>query len=310
MLPRLALPILVAALGLPPLLPAAAGAQRGDPSGYRTRIDTTVAFARDGVVQLDHLSGDVVVTAWDRPEARLRAWAEHADIDARIAPGRIVVSLNRVNGRNRVGDSRFELTVPVGTRVKAASVSGDVQVTGVRGEVEASSTSGAVTVRDVGALATAASVSGDVTVADVTGDVTATSVGGDVLVRDVTGDVRASTVSGAVSLRGVRARSVSATTTSGGVTFEGPLDRAGRYEFTSHSGTVTLLLPSSVGADLSIETFSGVLDTDFPVTMDAASRRGARPRSFELTLGSGGARVVAQSFSGDVLLKRAGPREP
>ena len=122
---------------------------------------------------------------------------------------------------------------------------------------------------------------------------------------------RANTVTGAITLRDVRGRSVVAGTTSGGVTFQGPLDRDGRYEFTSHAGTVSLLLAPDVGADLSIESYSGTLETDFPVSMEPASRRGARPRSFDVTLGDGGARVVAQSFSGTVLLRRAGSgREP
>lgn len=314
MLPRLALPF-AAALLAAPLWPAGAGAQERpsrDQRDYRTWIDTTVAFDRDGTVQLDHLTGEIVVTTWDRPQVRLLAYAEHAEIDARISRGRIIVGLEPdedSTGRRRrsvrVGDSRFEITVPAGTRVKAGNLSGNVRIEGVRGEVEASTMSGSITASDVAGGTTLSSVSGNVTAIDVTGDVSATSVSGTVSLRGITGDVRTSTVSGTLTLRDVRARSVVAGTTSGRVTFEGPLDRAGRYEFTSHSGSVSLLLPSTVGADLSVETYSGALDTDFPVTMGPATRRGARPRSMELTLGDGGARVVAQSFSGNILLKRA-----
>lgn len=307
MLPRLALLALLAPCVALPLLPADAGAQRPRPrDAYRTRIDTTVAFDRGGVVQLDQIGGDVVVTTWDRAEVRILAYAEHAGIDARITRGRIVLGLQLDNGRNRIGESRFEVTVPAGTRVKAASIRGSVAVDGVRGDVEASSTNGGVTVRDIEGRTTLASVAGSVTATDVVGSVSASSVSGSVSLRDVEGTVRASTVTGAIALRDVRARSVVAGTTNGSVTFQGPLERDGRYEFTSHAGTVSLLLAPDVGADLSIETYSGTLDTDFPVTLGPASRRGARPRSFELTLGDGGARVVAQSFSGNVLLKRAG----
>ena len=47
-----------------------------------------------------------------------------------------------------LGDSRFEVSVPVGVRVIARSTSGDVSVRGTRGQVEARSTSGDVEVTE------------------------------------------------------------------------------------------------------------------------------------------------------------------
>lgn len=98
----------------------------------------------------------------------------------------------------------LEVRVPRGLHVSAGSVSGDVFVDGVEGEVRASAVSGDVTVERVRASSlSASSVSGDI-VARVdqltgTGDLKFSSVSGDVtaeLPKDFHADLRMSTVSG------------------------------------------------------------------------------------------------------------------
>jgi hypothetical protein len=304
------LPVLLALAAV--VRPSAAEAQRRDRASYRSWIDTSFAFARGGQVEVVQISGDVVVTAWDRDEVRVRAWAEHGRIDRSFSASRLVLRMQpgeevtTDRRRDRVGESHYELTVPRGVRIKAVSTSGDVRVVGTRGEVEATSTSGDVAVDGVSGPAMLGTMSGDVTVRNVDGDVGIKVVSGGVDVRDVRGDVRASTVSGDLLLRGVAARSVSARSTSGDVVFEGGFAREGRYEFVTHSGDVLLAIGADGGADLSMQTFSGALNTDFPVTLGAGARGSARPRTLEFSLGGGGARVRVETFSGDVVLRRAG----
>jgi DUF4097 and DUF4098 domain-containing protein YvlB len=302
-LPLLAVTLLCAA-------PQAAHAQRGDRGSYRSWIDTTVAFDRGGSLDLSQVSGDIVVSTWDRDEVRVRAYAQYGRIDATFGRSRIAL---RISGQsddrdrgNRIGDSQYELTVPVGARVKAATVSGDARVMGARGEVEIGTVSGDIEVGDTGGLTTLTTVSGDMHVERVGGDLAISTVSGDARVRDVRGDVRAKTVSGELDLRGITARSISAGSTSGDVVYEGDFAAGGRYEFTSHSGDVRLVLPEGASAEFSVQTFSGSLETDFPVTLGGGARRGARPRTLDFTLGKGGARVQVQTFSGDAVLERGG----
>jgi DUF4097 and DUF4098 domain-containing protein YvlB len=303
LLPLLAVTLLCAA-------PRAARAQRGDRDSYRSWIDTTVALDRGGAVDLSQVSGDIVVTTWDRDEVRVRAYAQYGRIDASFGRGRVslrIAGQQDDRGRdNRIGDSGYELTVPATARVKAATVSGDARVIGARGEVEVGTVSGDIEVGDAGGLTTLNSVSGDMTVERVSGDLAVTTVSGDVQVRDVRGDVRARSVSGELELRGITARSVTVGSTSGDVVYEGGFQAGGRYEFTSHSGDVRLVLPEDASAEFSVQTFSGSLDTAFPVTLGGGARRGARPRTLDFTLGQGGARVQVQTFSGDAVLERGG----
>ncbi|HEY0969614.1 MAG TPA: DUF4097 family beta strand repeat-containing protein [Gemmatimonadales bacterium] len=303
---RIAARTLPLALALAALPVSHAHAQRGAPGDYRSWIDTTYAFSRGGVIDADQVAGDVIVTTWERPEVRVRAWAEHGQVRSRFSPDRVELRVEgeRDGDRNRrIGDSGFEITVPRGTRVKLASVSGNVRVEGTGSEVEASAVSGDVTVRGVGGLASVHSVSGDVSVSRVDGDLTARSVSGDVQVSDVSGDVRAGTVSGEIELEGLRSRVVTVKSTSGDIDFAGVLAPDGRYELRSHSGNITVSVPSDAAANVSFSTFSGSFESDFPVTIGGSERRRSG-RDMEFTLGGGGARLTVQTFSGDVMLER------
>jgi DUF4097 and DUF4098 domain-containing protein YvlB len=290
------------------LFPGSASAQRNrdrereDSQDVQSRMDTTFAFSRTGTVDLTQISGDVVVTAWDRGEARIRAYAERGRIRSNLSSSRLTLEIESVRGR--VGDSKFEVSVPVGVRVIARSTSGDVTVKGTRGAVDARSTSGDVTVTDATDRIVLESVSGDVHASQLTGDVRSESVSGTVEIRDATGDVRAETTSGDVTLLGVSSRSVFATTVSGEVEYDGTIDANGRYEFHSHSGDIRLEIPESSGAQFTVETFSGSLDSEFRLTLQPGQRSTGRPRRFEFTLGTGSARVTAETFSGDVTLAR------
>lgn len=273
----------------------------------QSRIDTTFAFSKSGVVDLTQISGDVIVTAWDRNEARVRAYAERGRVRSSISSSRISLDVESIRGR--MGDSKFEVSVPVGVRVIARSTSGDVSVKGTKGPVEAHSTSGDVVVTNAIDRIVIESVSGDVRASQLNGDIRSESVSGTVEIRDATGDVHAETTSGDVSLLGVSSRNVYATTVSGEVEYDGTIDANGRYEFHAHSGDIRLEIPESASAQFSVETFSGSLDSEFPITLQPGQRSTGRPRRFQFTLGSGSARITAESFSGDIVLARRARRE-
>lgn len=275
---------------------------RDEERNAQSQIDTTFTFDRTGVVDLRQISGDVIVTAWDRGEARVRAYAERGRIRSRLSSSRLTLEVEPVRGR--VGDSRFEVSVPVGVRVIARSTSGDVSVRGTRGAVDARSTSGDVVVDDATDRIVLESVSGDVRASRLKGEIRSEAVSGTVELHDANGDIRAETTSGDISLTGVTSRSVTATTVSGEIEYEGSIDANGRYELRSHSGDIRLELPENTNAQFTVETFSGSLDSEFTLTLQPGQRTTGRPRRYEFTLGSGGARVSAESFSGDVVLVR------
>jgi DUF4097 and DUF4098 domain-containing protein YvlB len=276
----------------------------------RARLDTTVRLSGRAEVNLSLVDGRITVRGWDRSEAHVRAESESGDIRFESSGSRL--ELRQERRARHSDDARYDVSVPYGTRVVMRSTSGDLSATEVRGEVEAHTTSGNLRIEGASGRTLFESISGDVEGRRLTGPVRGQAISGSVSLEQITGDVEVETVSGEIAVNQARGSFVRLETTSGDLDFSGPFDRSGRYEFNSHSGSITLGLPSDVGARVSVETFSGELDTAFPLTLTPTTGDG-RPRHFEFTLGGGGARVTAQSFSGDINLRRSGastsPRE-
>jgi DUF4097 and DUF4098 domain-containing protein YvlB len=278
-------------------LPLSAAAQG------RTQIDTTVRIDRQGIVDLSIVSGMITVTGWDRPDVRISAVT---DGDTRLRldanPGRITLDVDheRSRGRHNNGDARYIVSVPRGVKLELEAVSGDVKATGSQGEIDASSVSGDVEVSDGVRVVSVESVSGSVRATQVNGNLRAESVSGSVRAEAVSGSVDASTVSGTIRLVGVQSRDVRTETVSGNILYTGSIDAGGKYDFESHSGTIRLNIPRTAGANVSVETFSGDISSDFAVVRQPG--RSSQGGNFEFTIGDGRARISAQTFSGTIAI--------
>lgn len=271
----------------------------------QSRMDTTFSFSPRGTIDLNSGSGDIIITGSDRSDVQVRAYSERGTLrlDASSSRMTLEVRSERGNSRNgRYGDTRLELLVPRGTRVVARSSSGDVRVTNVTGGVEVNSSSGDLVLEDCDRVH-ASVISGEVRVRGA-GEIDASSVSGDVVAERVSGDVRLSTTSGDVVATQSTARFAHLSSNSGDVTYDGTVDPTGRYEFETHSGTVEVTLPRSTSANITIATYSGDIESDFPLVLQPGDRAFSRPRRLEFSIGSGGPRILAESFSGDVEIRR------
>ncbi|MGI9076518.1 MAG: DUF4097 family beta strand repeat-containing protein, partial [Gemmatimonadaceae bacterium] len=267
-----------------------------DDEEYVTRIDTTFAFDRDGTVALSAMSGDIVVTSWNRPEVKVRAHSERGQILFEASRSRVDMS---VRTRGRSGDTRYEVTVPEGARVLTQSISGEISLRGIRGESTAHTVSGDVDIADMGSRLEVTTVSGSARIVGVDGKVEAEAVSGDLELERIRGDVDASTVSGEITIDGARSKYVHASSHSGSVSFSGAIDPSGRYELGTHSGNLQLMLPASAAATLDLETFSGEIESDFQMILEPGNQnRGRRQMAFKI--GKGGARISAQTHSGNI----------
>ena len=266
-------------------------------------LDTVVTFDARGTLNVSCPGGTVIVSGAEKNEIRVRARSENGAI--RFTSNGTRASLEPASGRG-CSDGHFDVTVPVGTKVAAATWSGSVSVTGVHGDIEAHSQSGDVQVRDAGDRLDVESLSGDVMISGVKGESTISTISGGVTLTTARGNISVESVSGDVNLRDIVARQIRTHTTSGDVSFVGAIFDAGRYEFTTHSGEIVLALPSDIGAELSVSTFSGGIESDFPITLKAGEHGigSAQAKRLNFTVGRGTARIIAETFSGDITLKR------
>jgi DUF4097 and DUF4098 domain-containing protein YvlB len=274
-----------------------------------TRVDTTVRLDRGGAVDLSLISGKIRVTGWDRADVKISASIESGYLRFNANSSRVSLSVEdsdndgrRGRRHNDVGDARYDVSVPRGSRLILEAVSGDVISKGSQGEIEATSVSGDVDVADGVRTVSAESVSGSVHAASVNGNLRTETVSGDLRAENVTGDVEASTVSGSIRLVGIQSKDIRTESVSGDIVYTGTIEPSGRYSFESHSGTLRLNIPRGAGAQFSVETFSGDLSTDFQLTIPPNQYGRRREGHMDFTIGDGRAKVTAQTFSGSIII--------
>ena len=291
--------LLLAGVSLAMAMPAAAQQNRRDESAYESRIDSTFAFDKRGTVVLSVGTGEIMVTAWNRDQVRVRARSERSSIRMDATSARVSLDISRMRG----GDTRFEVTVPIGTRVSARATSGDISVTGTKGSVDANTQNGDIMVEDVGERVDLRSMNGDIVARTIGGNIEVNTLSGEVMLTDVSGEVDATSVSGDLDLRNVVAKFVRARSTSGDITYDGAVDPAGRYELGSHAGSVYLTIPQNTGALLTVATYSGAIESDFPITLKPGEHGIGASKRFTFEIGKGDSRISAESFSGDITIR-------
>lgn len=260
--------------------------------------DTTVTVRPGSRLELSNFEGTITVTTWSRNAVRVEA--DH-DEDTRVS---VDVAGNRVSveAHTRYGpaEADYRLTVPADMALELSSQSGDVRIEGTHGEVNVESVEGSITLRGGTGYVSLQSVEGDLDVSDVSGRIELNTVDGGISVRNAKGELRAQTVDGEIQLEDVEANQVEATTVDGEIIFQGSIRDGGRYRLSSHDGGVTVTAPS-INAQVTVSTFSGEFESDFPVTLAGGTTR----KRMSFTLGTGSARLELESFDGTVALRKA-----
>jgi DUF4097 and DUF4098 domain-containing protein YvlB len=295
------------------------------------KVTQTYKVGDNASLDLAHLSGDIRVTGGSGSEIKVEATkrVRHRDPEeAKRLLQALRVDINNFNGRvevrtiyprrgsygNNISASvDYVISVPVGASVALKSISGDISVTNVKGEVRAETVSGDVNISATPNVSVAKTISGDVTARDigtqttlVLSTVSGTVLGTGLRVRAL----EAGSVSGDVRLIGSEVERLEARSVSGNIEFDAPLSKGGRYEFTSHSGNVRVVLSGNTGFELDADTFSGSVRSDVPVTLRAVGRNDQAPdrrgsnRAIRGSYGDASAFLSVRSHSGSVVISR------
>jgi len=161
--------------------------------------------------------------------------------------------------------AHFTVKVPAGVRLSAGTVNGEMRVRDLTSDVRASTVNGRVEVRNVG------------------GEVKATTVNGQVDVTTRSGPVNASTVNGDIDVR------------------MSSIPRDGEMSFHTVNGSVTVETPSSLDANVSLDTMHGSISSDYPVQLSGKFG----PRHAEGVVGRGGRSIRLRTLNGSVELRKA-----
>lgn len=198
------------------------------------------------------------------------------------------------------------------TRVGSLKVNtrgGEIIAREIKGDLIARSTHGDMTIESVSGSVDVAATNGDVQVRNASGDVRANMATGDIDVHCVKGRAELNSASGSIMIIGASG-DVEATTASGDVTFKGAIRANGRYRLKSISGEVMMFIqPDAPGFTATLITYSGDIETAFPLKVETPLQGGPINRRISGRYGNGGTQITLDSFSGAVGLSKGSPAE-
>ncbi len=122
---------------------------------------------------------------------------------------------------------------------------------------------------------------------------------GHLVIRGSPQDVDASTIGGTLDIATASIVHGRFTSVTGDIHYAATMAPRSLFEFSTHSGTVDLLLPRDVSARLELSTVEGEIDNGFEQLRPAAEG----VHTLQVTLGSGASDVTVRTFKGAVRLR-------
>ena len=273
-------------------------------TAFLTQVsDTTFAVRRGQRLEISSFAGSITVKTWSKDQVRVTGEVGRKD-ELEVDVGGTVISVEATGSWGPASDADIVVTMPTWMAVSASGVETDIVVDGCRCAIKAETVSGDVTVRGGEGNVDLQSVEGSILASDITGRLNAETVNEEVTLLRVQGEIHAQTVNGDVTLEEIRSASVQASTVNGDIRYVGTIQDQGSYEFATHQGDLLVTMPESANASVTVNTFNGSFESEFPVTITGKTQR----KKFSFTVGNGSARVTLESFGGDIQLVRPGSR--
>lgn len=269
----------VRGLGLALLCGIALSGMEGKAQPSRS-LTETVDLRPGGEVEINVVSGRVVVTTWERSAVEMQARIdgetaeeiENIEIQAEGSESRVTIEAEGQDagdigfftllgfGQSSGPETNYRLQVPATASLSITSESAPIEVEGLEGDVVIEGASSPIRLDEV---------AGDVRVATFSGSLEADKVQGSITFATFSGDAR------------VQIATI-----------------AGRSQFASFSGDVHLTIPSDAAFDLRTDvSWGGTVRSEFEEVKSAVHD------GETVSIGGGGPSIVFESFSGGLVLQ-------
>lgn len=270
-------------------------------------VDRTLDAASDGHVKVSNISGSISVNGWSRNEVEVTGVLGR-NVEELIFErdgDRISIKVKVPRNSGRGIESDLSIQVPENSSIDVGTVSADIEVEDVRGELKLNTVSGDIDTEGGESDISAGSVSGDVEISGQRKDAEtrANTVSGDVTLFRVSGTVAGESVSGDVIVDEGAFDRVGLNTVNGEILFHAELRNGGKLKAETVNGSVDLEFTDGVSGRFDVDTFNGDIDNCF----------GPKPeRTSKYTPGwewshedsDGDARVTVSTLNGDVTICR------
>jgi hypothetical protein len=206
----------------------------------------------------------------------------------------------------------YTVTVPVETRLRSHTGSGNQEIRSINGPLDVESGSGNLSVADIGDTVRVEAGSGNIDIDRVKGNVRAHTGSGTIHAKDVAGGFEANAGSGDISLQQTASGAVRVDTGSGGIDLrgvKGSLDAktgsgdlhaegepTGAWTLHTGSGSVNLRLAATSAFDLHAQTGSGSISLASPITVQGSIEK----KEIRGKVRGGGVPIEVQTGSGGI----------
>lgn len=300
-------------------------------AGAQQRVNARHDASARGTVEIQISNGSLRVVGWGRNEVQVTGTVGREGDRVELEGSGRTTEVRVAGRRGRAGPATLEVRVPAGSTLSVVAGAAPVTITGVNGAVETVSQGGVTTIQGNPRSVEATSQHGGITVDAETESVVLTTMAGPVRVSgtvrrraeissmagavEITGRVGEAEIhamNGAVRVANVTGGRVEINSVSGSVTVNGSQLRGnvetvsgtvvltgtlgGALDVTSHAGSVELRLPGNTGAEVTVTSWNGELNSDWRLRREG--------REWHGTLGRGGHSVNITTFSGSVKLTR------
>jgi DUF4097 and DUF4098 domain-containing protein YvlB len=273
------------------------------PVWAQTNVDEARPLDSSGTVSISNIAGSVEVLGWahERVEITGTLGENVKELAIDGSSRHLDIEVKPVRGANGKISSFLTIRVPSNASVEIEVVSADVTVGDISGNVEIEAVSGEIEVAGRPETVDIEAVSGDIEMAFAPAGTEIESVSGRITIRDGVGGIELANVSGKIEILGGTFDEASAESVSGSIFWDADIGGSGPFDMENMSGTIKLVVSSSISADFEISTFSGNISNAFGQEPTRTSKY-APGKEMSFTTGSGGPRVSISSFSGSVKL--------
>lgn len=278
-----------------PALPA--GQQDEQRPGQTLRLERHFSVTHRPVITIQNAaSGRVEVKSWKNPEVVIKSdrVSNSVSVEMEQADSRIALTSSLIDKPSRPADNEtnFEITVPEESDLEIHTTNmGTIYIEQVYGDM------------------TLESRSGDVHLREVSGYIIVKTMGGSLMCTQCAGKINFSSVSGNAQFLQPQLNSLSASSTSGNLIYDGDFLRTGIYTLKSGTGLVEVRFSDSDSFDLRAITASGTVDNQAAAFLKPDSHGLKRhttrfAHSLAGTVNAGLAQVNLSTFSGTIRIRK------
>lgn len=270
-----------------------------------------------------------VKRVWGRDFDEAKRIADLIEIDVRQGGAQVVISTNYLplspkdrsligkkfdGGVAHYGNVDYRISAPAFAKInihaKAAqielvSIDGDVDIENGQGRIEIESVFGSVKIRQTSGDIVLANIEGAIDIENGDGDtrgefligeVTLNQAEGEIDLKWVEGDIRIKSISATIQIRQLRG-AIDLESQDGNVNIQTELDSPRDFFVRTGSGAIRFSVPEKSAGLLKIETESGTISTEMPISVEAMTAN-----QLKGVFGRGGTQIELRSNSGDVTL--------